>query len=122
MNCDELISSCEQVRNMAEQIRLEMQRNSLMTKDIDHLFNDLNFSINYCLKYTQQYLFLLSLLIHRKQARIAQSTSSESSSQDSKTVTPTSSMAPEQESRGTIQHGFSNRYVDSSIHSIIHRK
>ena len=55
MNCDELISSCEQVRNMAEQIRLEMQRNSLMTQDIDHLFNDLNFSINYCLKYTQQY-------------------------------------------------------------------
>ena len=57
MNCDELISSCEQVRNMAEQIRLEMQRNSLMTQDIDHLFNDLNFSINYCLKYTQQYFF-----------------------------------------------------------------
>ena len=25
MNCDELISSCEQVRNMAEQIRHEMQ-------------------------------------------------------------------------------------------------
>ena len=72
MNCDELISSCEQVRNMAEQIRHEMQRNSLMTQDIDHLFNDLNFSINYCLKYTQQYLFLLSMLTHRKQARISQ--------------------------------------------------
>lgn len=41
---------------MASRIRLEMQRSNLMTQDIEHLFNDLNNSIDYCLKNCEQYV------------------------------------------------------------------
>lgn len=54
MSCEDLLSSCEQVRKMADRVRMDMQRASLMTQDIEHLFNDLHFSLKYCIKYTQQ--------------------------------------------------------------------
>lgn len=49
-------------------------------------------------------------IILRKQARIVQNSASQSS-QDSSNSPAANDMTPEQESRGTIQHGFSNRYV-----------
>lgn len=54
MNCEDLLSSCEQVRKMSERIRYTMERSSFMTQDLDHLFNDLRFSIDYCAKYARQ--------------------------------------------------------------------
>ena len=59
MNCDELLNSCEQVRNMAQNIRSDIQRSNNMTQEIDHLFNDLFFTIKNCEKYAQQYLISL---------------------------------------------------------------
>ncbi len=100
MSCDELISSCEQVRKMAERIRVEMQHSSLMTQDIDHLFNDLTASIAYCLKNAQQ-----------KQQRAAQSSASFGQSEGLNASPGTASMAAEGESRGIAQHGFANHYV-----------
>ena len=107
MGCEELLSSCEQVCKMVDRVRVEMQRTNLMTQDIEYLFNDLHFCIKYCIKYTQQYT-LCSALMPRKQARMVHyNTSSESSA----SASPVSVMSSEQESRGTVQHGFFNRFV-----------
>ena len=81
---------------MAERIRVEMQRSSLMTQDISHLFNDLSASIAYCLKNAQQ-----------KQQRAEQSSVSIQTSE----APNAASMAAEGESRGIAQHGFANHYV-----------
>lgn len=81
---------------MAERIRVEMQRASLMTQDIGHLFNDLSASIAYCLKNAQQ-----------KQQRAEQASVSLQTAEASSTA----SLAAEGESRGIAQHGFANHYV-----------
>lgn len=103
MNPGELLESCEKVRKMSSVIRQDMQRSNLMTQEIDHLFNDLNASIDYCMKNAQQ-----------KQLRITQYSASEStssitteSSESSKNTPPTE----ETQSRGIVQHGFQQRYV-----------
>lgn len=54
MDPGELLESCEKVRKMAFVVRQDMQRSNLMTQEIDHLFSDLNSSINYCMKNVQQ--------------------------------------------------------------------
>lgn len=54
MSCEELLNSCEHVRNMSSRIRQTVERSSLRTQETDRLFNDLQFSIDYCAKYTRQ--------------------------------------------------------------------
>lgn len=125
MSPDELMSHCEQVRKMASRIRVEMQHSNLMTQDIEHLFNDLNSSIDYCLKNCQQYAFP-GCLPCRMKLRSSQEPSSDSSASS---LTPAASAASgasgasaaspgasvEGASRGVAQHGFSNRYVGEGL-------
>ena len=61
MDPAELLESCEKVRKMAFVVRQDMQRSNLMTQEIDHLFSDLNSSIDYCMKNVQQYALSPSL-------------------------------------------------------------
>lgn len=98
---------------MSSVIRQDMQRSNLMTQEIDHLFNDLNASIDYCMKNAQQYI-RERWFTTRKQLRITQYSASEStssitteSSESSKNTPPTE----ETQSRGIVQHGFQQRYV-----------
>lgn len=109
----ELLESCEKVRKMSSVIRQDMQRSNLMTQEIDHLFNDLNASIDYCMKNAQQYV-LEREFISRKQLRVTQYSGSESVSSiatESSEPSKATPLAEETQSRGIVQHGFQQRYV-----------
>ena len=93
---------------MAFVVRQDMQRSNLMTQEIDHLFSDLNSSIDYCMKNVQQSV-LSPLFTRRKQLR-SQSSISESPSSVSESSS-SSAASPAPESRGVVQHGFHQRYV-----------
>lgn len=107
------LESCEKVRKMSSVIRQDMQRSNLMTQEIDHLFNDLNASIDYCMKNAQQYV-LEREFISRKQLRVTQYSGSESVSSiatESSEPSKATPLAEETQSRGIVQHGFQQRYV-----------
>ena len=93
---------------MAFVVRQDMQRSNLMTQEIDHLFSDLNSSIDYCMKNVQQSGFSPPST-RRKQLR-SQSSISESPSSASESSS-SSATSPASESRGVVQHGFHQRYV-----------
>ena len=99
---------------MSSVIRQDMQRSNLMTQEIDHLFNDLNASIDYCMKNAQQYI-QQGEVISRKQLRVTQYSGSESVSSvttESSEPSKTAPLAEETQSRGIVQHGFQQRYVE----------
>ena len=113
MSPGELLESCEKVRKMSSVIRQDMQRSNLMTQEIDHLFNDLNASIDYCMKNAQPYV-LEREFISRKQLRVTQYSGSESVSSiatESSEPSKATPLAEETQSRGIVQHGFQQRYV-----------
>ena len=113
MSPGELLESCEKVRKMSSVIRQDMQRSNLMTQEVDHLFNDLNASIEYCVKNAQQSV-LWRFFICRKQLRVTQYSGSESAGSiatENSDLSKATPLVEETQSRGVVQHGFQQRYV-----------